>query len=293
MLRNRSVTQTGTWQAIVGLGLKILVLIVYALFTLVPLVWMLSASFKPLSDVLTVPVQWIPTEWRPQNYVEALFDARFSGFNLARFLLNSTVVAVLTTIGSVFLSLVVGYGFAKFRFRGRDAMMWIVLGSTLLPFSSVLIPLYIVVRALGMENSLAALVVPFLLTGPNIFLARQFMLSIPTDLLDAARIDGASEWRVFTSVVLPASGSVAATLAIMTFIFSWTLFVWPLVVIETQAKFTMPLGLSLLGLGSTFLVDYHLWMAAASIAVLPPLLLFLAVNRVYLRGMEALSGLKG
>lgn len=292
-MRNRSVTQRGTWGALASLALKYGALLAYAAFTLIPLVWMLSASFKPLSDVLTVPVQWIPTDWRPQNYAEALFDSRFSGFNLARFLLNSTIVAVLTTAGSVFLSLVVGYGFAKFRFRGRDAMMWIVLGSTLLPFSSVLIPLYIVIRGLSMENTLAALVVPFLLTGPNIFLARQFMLSIPSDLLDAARIDGASEWRVFTSVVLPTSGSVAATLGIMTFIFSWTLFVWPLVVIESQANFTMPLGLSLLGLGSTFLVDYHLWMAAASIAVLPPLLLFLALNKIYLRGMEALSGLKG
>lgn len=278
---------------VVALGAKYLVLLAYAGFTLVPLVWMFSASFKPLSDVLAVPIQWIPGEWRPQNYLEAMFDARFSGFNLARFLLNSAVVAALTTLGSVYLSLAVGYGFAKFRFRGRDAMMWVILGSTLLPLSSVLIPLYLVVRQLGLQNSLAALVVPFLLTGPNVFLARQFMLTIPGEILDAARIDGASEWRVFTAVVLPNSRPVAATLAIMTFVFSWTLFIWPLVVIDSQANFTLPLGLSLLGLGSTFLVDYHLWMAAASIAVLPPLLLFLALNRLYLAGMEALSGLKG
>lgn len=280
-------------RALITVLLKYAALLVYAAFTLLPLLWMFSASVKPLSEVLTVPVQWIPSEWHFSNYIEALFTARFAGFSLARFLLNSVSVALLTTIGSVFLSLVVGYGFAKFRFRGRDALMWVTLGSTMLPFSSVLIPLYLVMRQLGMENNLAALVVPFLLTGPNIFLARQFMLSIPTEILDAARIDGASEWRVFSHIVLPNARPVAATLAIMTYIFSWTMFVWPLVVIHDQEKFTMPLGLSLLGLGSSFLVDYNLWMAAASIAILPPLILFLLLNRIYLKGMETLSGLKG
>lgn len=268
-------------------------LFVYAAFVVLPLLWMLSASVKPLGEVLLVPIQWLPSEWRWSNYRDALFTARFAGFNLATFLVNSVAVALLTTAGSVYLSLAVGYGFAKFRFGGRDALMWVTLGSTMLPFSSVLIPLYLIVRQMGMENHLAALVVPFLLTGPNIFLARQFMLSIPTEILHAARIDGASEFRIFTAVVLPNARPIAATLAIMTYIASWTSFVWPLVVIHDQDKFTLPLGLSLLGFGSTFLVDYHLWMAAASVAIIPPLILFLLLNRSYLKGMEALSGLKG
>ena len=168
-----------------------------------------------------------------------------------------------------------------------------MLSTTLLPFSSVVIPLYLIVRALGMLDSLWALIIPFMLTGQSIFLARQFIISIPSELIDAARIDGAGEFRIFWQIIFPLLGPAIATLGIMTFIFSWNLFLWPLVVLASQGQFTLPLGLSLLGLGSTFLVDYNLWMAAATLAILPPLIFFLILQGPYLRGLEALSGLKG
>lgn len=273
-------------------ALKYLLLGLYCVITLIPFLWMISASFKRPQDVLTVPIQWIPTVWQPQNYRQALFEPRFTGYSIADFMGNSLFVAVITSLLSVFLSTFIGYGFAKFRFRGRDALLWGMLSTTLLPFSSVVIPLYLIVRALGLIDSLWALIIPFAITGQSIFLARQFIITVPSELMDAARVDGAGEFHIFWRIVFPLLGPAVATLGIMTFLFSWNLFLWPLVVLSSQRQFTLPLGLSLMGLGSTFLVDYHLWMAASTLAVLPPLIFFLLLQRPYLRGLETLSGLK-
>jgi len=273
--------------------LKYPILILYCLFSAIPFLWMLGASFKRPKDVLTVPVEWIPPVWQPANYPEALFEPRFAGHNLWTFMLNSIFVAVITSLCSIVLSTFVGYGFAKFKFRGRDALLWVMLSTTLLPFSSVIIPLYLIVRAMGLLNTLWALILPFALTGQSVFLARQFILTIPSELIDAARVDGASELQIFVRVIFPLLGPAITTVGIMAFLFSWNLFLWPLVVLSSQGRFTAPLGLSLMGLGSTFLVDYHLWMAAATLAVLPPLLFFLILERPYLRGLETLSGMKG
>lgn len=273
-------------------ALKYLVLGLYCVITLIPFLWMISASFKRPQDVLTVPIQWIPAVWQPQNYRQALFEPRFTGYSIADFMGNSLFVAVITSLLSVFLSTFIGYGFAKFRFRGRDALLWGMLSTTLLPFSSVVIPLYLIVRALGLIDSLWALIIPFAITGQSIFLARQFIITVPSELMDAARVDGAGEFHIFWRIVFPLLGPAVATLGIMTFLFSWNLFLWPLVVLSSQRQFTLPLGLSLMGLGSTFLVDYHLWMAASTLAVLPPLIFFLLLQRPYLRGLETLSGLK-
>ncbi|HZQ11127.1 MAG TPA: carbohydrate ABC transporter permease [Anaerolineae bacterium] len=272
--------------------IKYFALIAYSIFNIVPFLWMVSASFKRPEDVLTIPIQWIPPVWQPGNYAQALFEPRFSGYSISSFMLNSILVAFVTSLLAIGLSTFVGYGFAKFRFRGRDGMLWGMLSTTLLPFSSVIIPLYLIMRALGLLDNLWALIIPFALTGQSIFLARQFILSLPSELIDAARIDGANELQIFIQIVFPLLGPAIATLGILTFLFSWSQFLWPLVVLSSQEHFTLPLGLSLMGLGSTFLVDYHLWMAAATIAVLPPLVFFLILERPYLRGLETLSGLK-
>jgi len=273
--------------------LKYLILITYSLFCFIPFLWMILAAFKRPQDVLTVPIKWIPPVWQPQNFIQALFEPRFAGYSLSTFMLNSIFVAVITSLLAIVLSTFVGYGFAKFRFRGRDTMLWGMLSTTLLPFSSVIIPLFLIIRMMGLLDSLWALIIPFALTGQTIFLARQFILSIPRELMDAARVDGASELQTFTHVIFPILGPAISTIGIITFLFAWNLFLWPLVVLSSQGKFTTPLGLSLMGLGSTFLVDYHLWMAAATLAVIPPLAFFLILEKPYLRGLETLSGLKG
>ena len=267
-------------------------LTVYGAFSLIPLVWMASAAFKRPQDVLTIPIRWLPPVWQPGNFVVALFEPRFSGSSLSTFAINSVFVAVVTSLASIILSIFVGYGFAKFRFKSRDTLLWGMLSTTLLPFSSVIIPLYLIVKALGLLDSLWALIVPFALTGQSIFLARQFIVTLPSELMDAARVDGASELQIFSQIMFPLLGPAIATLGIMAFLLSWNQFLWPLVVLSSQENFTVPLGLSLMGLGSTFLVDYHLWMAAATLAIVPPLLFFLVLERPYLRGLETLSGLK-
>lgn len=267
-------------------------LIVYGAFSILPLVWMVSAAFKRPQDVLSIPIRWLPSVWQPGNFAQALLEPRFSGSSLLTFGLNSIFVAVVTSLGSIVLSCFVGYGFAKFRFSGRDALLWSMLSTTLLPFSSVIIPLYLIMRGLGLLDSLWALIVPLALTGQTIFLARQFIISLPSELMDAARVDGAGELQIFARIMFPLLGPAIATLGILTFLVSWNQFLWPLVVLSSQDHFTVPLGLSLMGLGSTFLVDYHLWMAAATLAVVPPLVFFLLLERPYLRGLETLSGLK-
>ncbi|WP_448721375.1 carbohydrate ABC transporter permease [Microbacterium natoriense] len=276
----------------VGLYLKYLLLVVYLLFALIPLAWMLSAAFKAREDVLTVPVQWIPPSWHPENFLLALFEPRFTGHSFGEFLLNSTIVATATALAAVILSIAVGYGFAKFRFRGREGLLWTLLGSTLLPFSSVVIPLFLIIKSMGMYDTLIALIVPFVVSGQAIFISRQFLTAIPDDYLEAARLDGASEFRIFRSIIVPMSGPVITTVAVMTFMTSWTMFLWPLVVESSQANFTAPLGLSLLGIGATFQTDYQVWMAGATIAIVPPLVFFLILERPYMRGLEAMSGLK-
>ncbi len=272
--------------------LKYATLIAYCVFSLVPFIWMLSASVKTAGDVLKVPVQWIPTAYQWDNYREALFEPRFAGFSLWNYMLNSLAVALLTTLLTIILATFVGYGFAKFRFPRRDLIMWAMLSTTLLPFSSVLIPLTLISRSLGLMNSLWALIIPFALTGQSIFLARQFILGIPNDYIDAARVDGAGELYIFARIILPLMGPAITTLGVTAFVLSWTQFLWPLVSQSSQGNFTVPIGLSLMGLGATFRVDYHLWMAAATLSILLPLAFFIIMERYYMRGLEALSGLK-
>ena len=264
---------------------------VYAIFTLVPLFWMISSALKRREDVLTLPIKWIPDPVQPQNFYEALFGARFAGYNLATFMLNSLYVAIPTTIISTILCIISGYGFAKFHFRGRDTILWTCLLATLLPFSSVVIPLYIIVQSIGLVDTLFALSIPFLVTGANVFLARQFVIfSVPDEVLEAGRIDGWSELNIFLRIAVPLLKPAIFTIAVLTFTSVWTMFLWPLVVLHDQSHFTLPLGLSLLGLGASFLTEYHLWMAAAAFSIVPIIILFIALRKYYTEGLKVLSG---
>lgn len=267
-------------------------LIFVATIAMAPLLWMLSAAVKPTNEVLRIPITLIPSEWRFDNFANALFEPRFTGYSFAHFLLNSTIVATITSLAAIAVSIMVGYGFAKFRFRGRDGLLWLLLGATLLPFASVLVPLYIVIQQLQLHNTLAALVIPFVVSGQALFISRQFILGIPDEYIEAARLDGVSEFGIFLKIILPLSGPAITTVAVMTFLTSWNQFLWPLVVASSQENYTAPIGLSLMGLGGTFNTDYNVWMAAATIAMIPPLIFFLILERPYLRGLEAMSGLK-
>jgi ABC-type glycerol-3-phosphate transport system permease component len=293
MARPRSISKRRTRRSsVLSRVFCYIVLLAAAGFFVLPLGWMLLSAVKTQPEVLAIPIRWLPSRWHWSNFGHALFDERFAGETFARFLLNSTIVATATALACVLLSIMVGYGFAKFRFRGRDALLWVVLGSTLLPFSSVVIPLFIIVQRLGQLDSLVGLTLPFLLTGASIFISRQFIRGIPDDYIEAARIDGASETWVFLHIVLPLSRSAISTVAVIAFLASWNQFLWPLVISSSQSNFTAPLGLSLLGVGSSFQTDYQIWMASATLAMIPPLVFFLILERPYLRGLEMMSGVK-
>ena len=231
---------------------KYAILFIYAIFSLLPFAWMLSASLKPVEDVLKIPVQWIPASFHWDNYREALFEPRFGEIRMWDYMLNSIGVALATAGLTIVLSILVGYGFAKFRFRGRDLLMWGMLSTTLLPFSAALIPMILIARELELFNSLWALIIPFALTGQSIFLARQFMISIPDEYMDAARVDGANELQIFARIVAPMLRPAMATIGVMAFTTSWMQFLWPLVSQSSQGNFTLPVGLSLMGQGSLY-----------------------------------------
>ena len=186
---------------------KYAILILYAAFSLLPFIWMLSASLKSVEDVLKIPILWIPSSFHWDNYRKAMFEPRFGEIRMWDYMLNSIKVALVTAGLTIVLSIFVGYGFAKFRFRGRDLLMWAMLSTTLLPFSAVLIPMILITRDLGLFNSFWALILPFALTGQSIFLARQFMITIPDEYMDAARVDGANETPDFREDCLASAAS--------------------------------------------------------------------------------------
>jgi multiple sugar transport system permease protein len=250
-----------------------------------PVLWMVSASFMTRQDILSAPVKLLPPVWRPENYLEI-----FADFNLGRYLLNSVFVTGSIVVLNVFFGSMVGYGLAKFDFPGKNLVFGFILATIMVPFTAILIPLYLIVRAFSWINTYQALIVPFGMTAIGIFLMRQFMLSIPDDYLDAARVDGASELGIFFRIVLPLSGPGMTTLAILTFVTYWDEFLWPLVVTTTDDY--RPLTVGLAKFLEQYQTEWNLLMAGAVVAALPVVVLFLVLQRRFFAAMGSLSGLK-
>jgi multiple sugar transport system permease protein len=251
-----------------------------------PLVWMVSASFKPLNEIYAYPPTIIPENFTMGNYTRLFEDWVFKGWYN-----NSLVVAVLSTVAVLFFTSLAGFGFAKYRFKGSRVLFVILLGSTMIPFQMVLVPLFILMSRLGWSNSYSALIIPFMAPAIGIFLMRQFMLSIPIELIEASRIDGASEFGIYWRVILPLARPALAAQAILTFLGSWNSFLWPLSVLHTQGAMTLPVGMaSMIGgvtAGSAPPVGPS--MAAATLVTVPVILVFLSVQKQYIAGLTAAS----
>ena len=262
-------------------------LILGSVVMLTPLIWMVSTASKSLEETLSPRFYLIPQHFQLFRNLAAAFQEA----DLLTFFKNSLIVGVAVTIGRVLLCAMAGYSFAKFSYWGRDTLFRIVLSTMLIPFYVVTVPLYIVVFQLGMLDSLTALIVPFWVTAFGVFLMRQFALDIPDELLDAARIDGASEWRIFFTLVLPLMRPAIAALAIFTFMSSWNSYIWPLFVVLSESKQTLPLGLA-----TTFKDEYQTvynqLMAISLIALAPTYILFLFFQRQFVQGIT-LTGIKG
>ena len=249
-----------------------------ALLTLTPLIWMLSASLMPSGEATTLPPPLLPRHVTFAHYVEL-----FTRLDLGRCLLNSTLIAVVTTVVSVIINALAGYTFAKLRFRGRDRVFRLLLVALMIPAQVGMLPLFLELKVLHLVNTLPGAMVPYLASVFGIFMVRQYALSIPDDLLDAARLDGASEFRIFWFIVLPVIRPILVTQGIFNLLSSWNDFLWPLIVLSDERKFTLPLALA--NLVGEHVQDTELMMAGAVLTVLPVLLVFFSLQRLYIRGV--------
>ena len=274
MVGNRA-TSARLWQV---LGNAVLLFGVF--LTIIPFLYMISASFKPGSEIYTIPFQFFPQNIYLGNYL-----LLFQQTNFVRWFENSVILAVGRTIIGVILSLMAGYAFAKFDFRGRNILFILVIATLTLPIYVILIPLYAMMVRLGWINSYAALILPFGAQAIGVFLARQYLLSVPNELLEAARIDGAGEWSIFMRIILPIAQPVIATMAILFFSGAWKDFIWPLIILNDDKMFPVSLGLpSLIG---PYTQEYGAVMAGSFMGTLPILIIFLIMQRRFIEGVMA------
>jgi len=261
-----------------------LVLLPLALVMIAPLLWMLVASFETFRETQHFPPV-LPHSLRFGNYTDVLQKAPF-----ARWFINTLIVTVVVVIGNLLFCSLAGYAFARFRFFGREVAFVLVLITLMIPFQVIIIPTFLIVRRLGLIDTLGALIVPNLAGAFGVFLLRQFFRTLPIELEEAARIDGATRLGVLFKIVLPLSGPALATLAVITFLWTWNDFFWPLVTIYNPNHMTLQLGL--LTFQGAHQTNTNLLMAANVMSLVPVLLLFLFLQRYFIRGI-ATSGLKG
>jgi len=264
----------GSWPLSVLLGLA-------AVLTVSPFVVMLLVALSPAGEP-TVPAQW-PDRLTLDNLTQVLSAAGFLGWTV-----NSLVYSIVSVVVILLTASMAGYAFAKKRFPGRDTLMWAFLATLMVPFQATLIPMFVLVSDLGGVDTYWGLIVPTLANSQAVFLMRQFIRDLPDELFDAARVDGASEWRVYWQIVVPLTKPILATLGVFVFLWHWNDFLWPLVVGQSDATRTLTVGLTTLR-GEE--VPLSMLMASATIAVIPCLLVFLLLQR-YLVNSIAMTGLK-
>jgi multiple sugar transport system permease protein len=255
-------------------------LAVLAIVTVFPLVWMVSASLMPSGEAQSLP----PPLW-PSRVTLAHYRELFERLHLARYFANSLLIATVVTLLSVVINSMAGYALAKFRFRGRDALFRLMLGGLIIPAQVAMIPLFLLMKQLGLVNTYWAVILPACASIFGIFLIRQYAFSIPDALLDAARVDGASEWQIYRRIVLPLLRPILVTLGVFTFMVTWNDFMWPLVALVDGDLRTLPVALAVLS--GEHVQDTELMMAGSVLTLLPVLLLFMFVQRYYVEGITA------
>lgn len=266
-------------------GATYIALTIGLIITLMPFIWMLLGSFKTQGELLQRPITWWPEQATLDNYSRWLTQLDYG-----QFFFNSVVVALVVVLGNIAFCSMVAYALAKMQFPGKKVLFVLVLLTLMVPGVVTLVPMFVLVANMGLVNTYPALILPFLAGPLGVFLMRQFIMGVPDALLEAARIDGAGEFRIFLRIVMPQCGPAIATLAILTFLGSWNNFLWPLVVAQTEKLYTLPVALSLYSVGSngTF---YGLLMAGSVLVVTPILILFLFLQRYFVQGI-AMTGLK-
>ena len=258
-------------------------LAVGAILTAFPFFWMLSTSLKPLGESYTYPPTVLPSTITLASYLRL-----FTAFDFGRYLVNTIVVVLIGFVGMFFVAMA-GYAFAKFRFRGKSFLFTLVLSTLMVPIQVTMIPTYLILNSIQLTNTLVGIALPTLVSAFNIFLFRQFMTTIPDELLEAARLDGAGELRILWSIVLPISKPILAVGGVLTFITGWNSFIWPLIIANDQQNYTLSVGISLLN--KQLAINPPLQMAGASLMVVPIVIVFVIFQRYIVQGFT-MSGLR-
>ena len=259
----------------------VVIIIIFA----TPFFWMVSGSLKKPADIFAYPPVLMPADPQFVNYRQVFEDAP-----ILRYLLNSIFVSSTTVIGGLFINSLAAYAFSRLHFRGRDVLFSLVLATFMIPFQAIVIPLFIVVKTLGWIDTFQALIIPFLFNPFGIFLLRQFFLSIPKDLEDAARIDGCSRFGTYFRIILPLSKPALAAYAIISFIWSWNSLLWPLVATQSEAVRLIQVGVA--EFQTQYFGSWALVMAASTIAIIPTLIVFLSLQKFFVQGIST-TGIKG
>lgn len=266
---------------------KYAVVIFGAIVMVTPFLWMIDSSLMTSKEITKQPPAWVPASPQFENFPQVMDVLPFT-----RLYLNSLIITGGTVLGVLFTSSVAGFAFAKYQFPGKNLLFYLILATMMIPFFITLIPVFYIIRQLSWINTFQGIIVPGIFSAYGIFLMRQFIMTIPDELLDAARIDGAGEPRIYWRIILPLVTPALATLGTFTFIGSWNAFLWPLLVINNRDMMTVPLGLNSLRLYASEAVNLNVMMAGTVLSVLPTLIIFVFLQRYFIRGI-ALTGLKG
>jgi len=266
------------------------ILLIFVIFTVAPLAFMTTASFMPSKDIVRMPYGWIPKTFHWPNFTKAIAgnDGRYM---FPRNILNSLLVAGAVTLTTVVLACMTGYGLAKFRFRGRTVVFLMIMATMMIPFEAIMIPLYLVTTKMGLQNSYGGLILPFMVNAFGIFMMRQYLVTFPDEFIEAARIDGMGEFRIFWSIIFPNSAPTIATLSILAFRSQWDNLLWPLLVVQSEKMKTIPLYIV------KFTTEKHsnegAMMAVALLASIPMFILFFALSEYFIGGASVFSSRKG
>ncbi len=267
-----------------------LVLIAAFIFIMAPLVFMLTASLMPSSDIIKMPYRWIPKEIHYQNFVKAV-AGNDGTFIFIRNLFNSIVVALSVSITTVLLSSLTGYSLAKFSYKGRNFIFILIMATMMIPFEAIMIPLYMIATKLGLQNNYQGLIIPFMVNAFSVFMMRQYLITFPGEFLDAARVDGMGEFPIFHKIILPNMGPPIATVAILAFRSQWDNLLWPLLIAQNEKMRTIPLYI--VKFTAEMHTDEGAMMAVAVLASIPMFIIFFALSKYFVSGSAVFSSRKG
>lgn len=283
-LPGKTWTSTGKNKVTATDALRVVILVTAGLIALIPIVWLVLGSFKTPTELSARPPLLLPESWGISNYTDAL-----TRFDFTTYLFNSVVVTIAATALTLVINSMAAYALAKYNFRGKNALFLLTLATIMIPLQVILIPVYQVVASLGMVNSLWGLIIPAAATPTGVFILRQYMLSIPDELIEAARVDGAGEFRTFIQIVIPMCRPALAVVAILSIMWRWNDFLWPLVVAQSESVYTLPVALARFTAEET--VPFNLIIAMSVVSILPVIILFLFFQRQIVTGI-ANTGIK-